>query len=64
MKATIFFCLTAERGSLGRIVQKLNQLSLAPHKGQLENKYYKIVQALSLEGKYQRKIVLCLAMSK
>ena len=47
----LFIILVGSVGNLVRILQKLRQQNLAPHIGQLENKYYGIVQEGSLEDK-------------
>jgi len=47
----LFIILVESVGNLVRMLQKLRQQNLAPHKGQLEKKYYGIVQERLLEGK-------------
>jgi hypothetical protein len=43
--------LVGSGGNLKRMLQKLHEENLAPHKDRLEKKYYEIVQEGSLEGK-------------
>ena len=46
----LFIILVESIGNLVRMLQKLRQQNLAPHKGQQENKYYGIVQEGQREG--------------
>ena len=47
----LFNSLVGRGGNLERMLQKLHNEKLAPHRGQLEKKYYGKVQEESLEGK-------------